>query len=185
MTSSDEELLILLRREENKKHAFDEIYFRYFPLLHKYAYNILRDTEECNDVLQEIFLWLWKNRKVLEINNLKSYLISAVKFNLARRITTSKNHNEIISRLPPVNPQTDFNSILEVKELRKIINDFIDTLPPRSRHIFILSREKNISNREIARVMNISEKTVENQITIVLRKLRFNLKKLLLSILSL
>lgn len=169
MTSSDEQLLLLLRQDETKKQAFDEIYFRYFPSLYKYAYNILRDAEECNDVLQEIFLWLWKNRKTLEISNLKSYLTAAVKFNLARKIRTSKDHDEIISRIPPVNPPTDLNSVLEVKELRKIINDFIDTLPPRSRHIFILSREKNISNKEIARVMNISEKTVENQITIVLR----------------
>jgi RNA polymerase sigma-70 factor (family 1) len=176
---SDDELLLLIKKGE--VHAFNEVYSRYFSTLYRYAYHILKDEEECSDAIQEIFVWIWENRKKLDITSLKSYLITAVKYRLARVIQTSRRHAEIISANVPLKTFTVIEDDIAAKELRKVINDWTETLPQRAKEIFQLSRVQHLSNKEIATQLGISEKTVENQITIALKKLRTDLTKRLLS----
>ncbi|NIG57280.1 RNA polymerase sigma-70 factor [Chitinophaga sp. Cy-1792] len=177
---SDPDLLQLIR--EGQVHAFNEVYARYFKLLYKYAYNILRNEAECNDAIQEIFVWIWENRETLEVSSLKGYLLAAVRYKLARTIQTSKRRAEILSNTTTHTTFTQLDDDLAVKELRQVISDFTDSLPPRSREIFRLSRLNHLTNKEIASQLGISEKTVENQLTIALKKLRTDLGKRMLTI---
>ncbi|MBC9929195.1 RNA polymerase sigma-70 factor [Chitinophaga qingshengii] len=180
---SDAALLPLLK--EGKVQAFNEVYTRYFRLLYQYAWNILNNEEECSDAVQEIFVWLWENRATLEITSLKGYLMAAVKYRLARIIQTSRRRAAILAAHVELPAITCIEEDFEAKELKRVINEFTETLPDRAREIFQLSRVQHLSNKEIAARMGISEKTVENQITIALKKLRSDLSKKMLSFLLL
>nr|WP_295871348.1 RNA polymerase sigma-70 factor [uncultured Chitinophaga sp.] len=180
---SDAALLPLLK--EGEVQAFNEVYARYFRLLYQYAWNILDNEEECSDAVQEIFVWLWEHRSTLEVTSLKGYLMAAVKYRLARIIQTSRRRAAILAANVELPTITRIEEDIEVKELRRVITEFSETLPQRAREIFHLSRVQHLSNKEIAARLGISEKTVENQITIALKKLRSDLGKKMLSFLLL
>ncbi len=174
-TDYNVEVLIDLLKANDRK-AFDTIYSRYAGFLYQYAYNILEDEDECTDVVQDIFVWFWTNRQSLNISRLKGYLLAAVKYRLIRVISSSKRREEILYVLPS-RESCLMDDPLEIKELRQAISDFIETLPPQAQKVFRLSREQYRTNREIATELNISEKTVENHITAVLKKLKAYLGK--------
>lgn len=172
---TDQELTDLLKQGD--REAFNEIYHRYVQYLYQYAFNILRDEDECTDAVQDIFVWLWENSAKINVSVLKGYLMAAVKYKLARLIQGSKRRSEILS-LNSSQEEAFIDDSLEVKELKLAIQEFVLGLPERSRKIFEMSRNEYLSNKEIAARLNISEKTVENQMTIVLKKLRLGLGKM-------
>ncbi|HTN38231.1 MAG TPA: RNA polymerase sigma-70 factor [Arachidicoccus sp.] len=166
---TDEQLVVLLK--EGEEFAFTAIYERYVDVLYRYAWNILQNETECKDAIQEVFVWLWTRRSQLNVTALKYYLLAAVKYKLIRAIQNSKRRDQILARhIDLICP--DALEAIEIKELKAIIEQFTQTLPPRAREIFHLSRNEYFTNREIASKLQISEKTVENQMTITLRKLR-------------
>lgn len=171
---SDQELTSLLK--EGDIAAFDEIYRRYAEPLYKFAWTILKDEAECTDVIQDIFVWLWENRSRAKISFIKSYLFAAVKLNLADHIRKSNRRAEIVAHAPKQDEIFEEYE-LELKELKFLIREFVAALPERAREIFELSRNQYLSNKQIAEKLGISEKTVENQMTIILKKLRVNLGK--------
>ncbi|MFE7086106.1 sigma-70 family RNA polymerase sigma factor [Sphingobacterium spiritivorum] len=168
---------LMTELKTNSELAFNVIYFRYSIILYRYAFNILRDEDECTDVVQEIFVWLWENRENLHISNLKSYLMAAVRYRMIRVIATSKRKEEILARSIS-GTALHADDFLEVKELKNFITDFTASLPLRARATFQLSREQYLSNREIALELGVSEKTVEAQMTISLKKLRLYLNRM-------
>lgn len=172
---TDQELTELLKQGD--REAFNQIYHRYVQYLYQYAFNILKDEDECTDAVQDIFVWLWENRRKINVSILKGYLISAVKYKLTRVIQSSKRRSEILS-LNPLKEESFIEDSLEIKELKQAIHEFVLGLPERSRMIFEMSRNEYLSNKEIAARLNISEKTVENQMTIVLKKLKLGLGKM-------
>lgn len=172
-TYTDEQLLDLLK--DGDELAFTEIYRRYAETLYSFAWNILKDEGECMDAVQEVFVWFWGNRASLHVVVLKHYLLSAVKYKLIKAIQKSKRRAEILSA-QSLSAEPYIEESIEFKELKAIIYQFTEALPPRAREIFHLSRTEYLSNREIASRMHISEKTVENQMTIALKKLRHTLK---------
>lgn len=171
---TDDELVTLLMQGD--MHAFNQIYHRYFDSMYKFAFRILNDEDDCNDMLQNIFIWLWEHREKLRINSLSSYLFAAIKFNLVGVIKRSNRRTEILTNVPTT--QMEFEDLsLELKELTQIIKNFTETLPNKAREIFELSRSQYLNNKEIATLMGLSEKTVENQMTISLKKLKNHLGK--------
>ncbi|WP_316815707.1 RNA polymerase sigma-70 factor [Pedobacter nyackensis] len=172
---TDQELTDLLKQDD--REAFNQIYNRYVQYLYQYAFNILKDEDECTDAVQDIFVWLWENRRKINVSILKGYLISAVKYKLTRVIQSSKRRSEILS-LNPFKEESFIEDSLEIKELKQAIHEFVLGLPERARMIFEMSRNEYLSNKEIAARLNISEKTVENQMTIVLKKLKLGLGKM-------
>lgn len=172
---TDERLLELLKRGDES--AFTEIYHRYSEILYRFAWNILQEEDECADAVQEVFIWFWENRGTLRVTALKYYLLAAVKYKLIRTIRNSKRREEILAtRYEATSAYAEED--IELKELMAIIQHFTETLPPRAKEIFHLSREEYLTNREIAARMHISEKTVENQMTIALKKLKHTLGRL-------
>lgn len=174
-TLTDSELITLLK--EGDRMAFNQLYDKHSKTLFQYAFNILKDENECKDAIQDIFIWLWQNREKIEVVNLKGYLLAAVKYKLVRVIHNSKRRAEILAANPDFKESFEDDSV-EVKDLQNIIKQVVDTLPPRAKQIFELSRNEYLSNKEIAEKMNISVKTVENQMTIALRKIKNNLGRM-------
>ncbi|MGB3065626.1 RNA polymerase sigma-70 factor [Sphingobacterium thalpophilum] len=171
---------LLHRLSYDHQDAFDEIYKRYWNELFRSAFNVLKDKDACMDIVQEVFIWLWEHRHQINISSLKPYLHTAVKFKVANHIKKGKIRSSFFEQLKDIEePQQLMEDSLEVKEMMSFIQQFAHQLPNKSREIFLLSRQQHLSNREIAESLNISVKTVENQMTIVLRKLRSSLAKLI------
>ncbi|EDM36918.1 putative RNA polymerase ECF-type sigma factor [Pedobacter sp. BAL39] len=172
---SDQELTAQLRL--GSRNAFNEIYFRHSEYLYRFAFNIIKDEDECTDAIQDVFIWLWSNKEKIQVTSLKGYLCAAVKYKLSRVIQSSKRRSEILAQRPEIE-MTAANDPMEIRELEQAIDDFIETLPPKARKIFEMSRKEYLSNKEIAEKLGISTKTVENQMTITLKKLKENLGKM-------
>ncbi|ACU05093.1 RNA polymerase sigma-70 factor [Pedobacter heparinus] len=174
---SDQELMEMIRKDDH--HGFEMLYRRHWQKLYQSAFNICRDREICMDVCQEIFIWFWEHRNSVNlISTVHSYLLSAVKYKMISYIRKDKvkaNFLEIAKSLPE---SYTIEENIQVKELQSFITQFVGTLPDKCGEIFKMSRNEHLSNKEIARKLGISEKTVENQITIALKKLKGSLGNL-------
>ncbi|CAL1518435.1 RNA polymerase sigma-70 factor [Chitinophaga sp. MM2321] len=171
---SDSELLDFVKSGD--KAAFDEVYQRHWNVLFKSAYYLLQDKAASMDIVQDVFVWLWEHRDHLVLTTLRGYLIMAVRYKVANYVRNSKVRTAFIAaqQLQEIT-DTSEEWILELKELKAIIAHFTEALPSRCKEVFYLSRQEHLSNREIAHRLGISEKTVENQLTTALKKLRVRL----------
>ncbi|AYL94174.1 RNA polymerase sigma-70 factor [Mucilaginibacter celer] len=171
---SDVQLIGLLKADDEA--ALTIIYKRYWASLFSAAYNILKDRQACEDIIQELFIKLWDCRAEVEISvSLKAYLYASVRYGVYRQIKTGSVRSEIFDDLiERLHTPTTHGSI-EHKELLLQINRVIDTLPDKCREVYKLSREECLSHKQIAMQLNISTKTVENHLTKALRELRGSL----------
>ncbi len=170
---TDSDLIALLKSDRSA--VFSEIYNRHWETLYQSAFNILKDKDCCLDIVQDVFISLWKNEN-LNIVSLRGYLIAAVKYQVANYLRHGKVKQFFFEEVQQSHQHSAFfDTSLEVKELKEIIYHFTNALPERSRLIFKMSRNEHMTNKQISEELGISEKTVENQITIVLRKLRMKL----------
>ncbi len=168
----DDELVALLQTDADK--AIDLIFRQHYKICHLSALRIVKDEHIAEDLVQEVFLELWRKRTKHQINtSLKAYL---------RRSAVNRSLNYIRDQKIKFDdedkvPQTteDYSSALkmmETNELQGHIDRAIDTLPERCRVVFSLSRFEEMSYKEIAEKLDISIKTVENQISKALKILR-------------
>ncbi len=168
---TDIKLLARLRRGDHD--AFTHIYLHYWESLYRSAYAILQDSDMCDDIVQDIFVWLWNNRERHITDRLAPYLLAAVRYKIANIIRHGKVRAEYA-----IHAKANFHEAMEhehhaeLRELQEIVAQFTATLPTRAQQIFRMSREELLSNKEIAQWLGIAEKTVENHINITLNKLR-------------
>ncbi|MES2276055.1 MAG: RNA polymerase sigma-70 factor [Bacteroidota bacterium] len=175
---SDEELFRLLQNDD--RHAFEIIYNRYVSKLYLSAYSILRDEDLCKDLVQEVLVQLWIRRGESNIVALQSYLFTAVRYKVLKAVKLNARKTIIeegeLERLAGFTPDKDK---LTEDDISRLLDQGIAELPEKCREIFILSRKEYLTNKEIADRLGIATKTVENQMTIALRRLRVVLKHFL------
>ncbi|WON94103.1 sigma-70 family RNA polymerase sigma factor [Sphingobacterium sp. UGAL515B_05] len=177
MNQNDQADLDLVERlKSGDTSAFRTIYVKYVDKLFLFGMNIIKEEEDCTDTIQDVFVWLWENHEELTISHLKSYLYAAVKYKLTRKILTSRRREEILNHRAAIIDVVEDES-LALKELQAVIHDFIRTLPPKAREVFVLSREDYLPHHDIAEQLGISENTVRNHLAVSLRKLRVYLSK--------
>jgi RNA polymerase sigma-70 factor, ECF subfamily len=155
--------------------AFEQMYKEHYKLLRNAAYNIIGDKDASHDVVQEVFVKLW-NRKdeVHVILNQKAYLFRSV-VNASITYLNSKKANTQIEDYRLASPGTADSAIM-LKELEAKISRALENLPPKCKAVFVLSRFEEKKNKEIAEILGLSLKTVENQMGIALKKMRAELK---------
>jgi RNA polymerase sigma-70 factor (ECF subfamily) len=173
---SDIELTALLR--EGDEQAFTEIFNRYNRLLFVHAHKLLNDEEEARDLVQEIFVLIWDNRESLHFkHNFSGFLYTSIRNRifdlLAHKKVESKYLDSIGAFFSQGIAQTDH--LLRSNQLQVLIEKEIGLLPPKMREIFELSRKENMSHKAIALELDLSEKTVRNQINNALKILRIKL----------
>lgn len=160
------------------KVSLEKIYKQYWSKLYIYAFNVLREREICEDIIQEIFVDLWIKRNDIQITNLDSYLYQSVKYQIFNHFRRSKYKKQLLVKLNEVNRKYNIDDSYEKKELKIHIKDAISKLPEQRRLIFQMSRYEGLSNREISDNLNISLQTVKNQISESLKFIRKSLKNL-------
>lgn len=154
---------------------FENMYKTHYKMLRNAADNIIGDTDAAHDVVQEVFVKLW-NRKdeVSAILNQKAYLFRSV---INASITYLEN-NKGKARIDDfkIESMGTTDSKILTRELELKIQGALDSLPPKCKAIFILSRFEGLKNKEIAEHLGLSLKTVENQMGIALKKMKEDLK---------
>ncbi len=153
--------------------ALSDIYRLYWKQLFMAAYNVLKDKATCEDIVQDIFYSLWARRSGLQIHSsLSAYLHSAVRYRVFQQIKSGRAHESVFEDLDVRCQLPTPDAVLIGKEIDQKIHTAINELPEKCKEIYQLSRGRQLSHKEIASRMNISAKTVENQITIAIRKIR-------------
>jgi RNA polymerase sigma-70 factor, ECF subfamily len=140
----------------------------------------VKDQQAAEDIVQDVFLKLWKIRKDIDFAvPLKSYLYRATTNSAINWLNKNKNivsESEIsqleTKNLSPFNAEDNLN----IRELEIKIREAIDKLPPKCKAIFVLSRYEGLKYKQIAEHLDVSVKTVENQMSIALEKLRKDLE---------
>lgn len=174
---TDHELLEGLRNSD--ANAYTEIYDRYSGPLYLFVIKRLADRDEAKDLLHDFFLKLWERRADLEItHNLTGYLYTALRHAMLNKISREQVKmryiDSFLSYIDEVEP-TGTDYLVRERELQEIIDKEIANLQPRMREVFALSRTENLSRKEIADALGISEETVKNHMHKALRVLKSRL----------
>lgn len=172
MGKDGDNILLDLLKESDQK-AFKRLFYSYAEPLKTFIQYFIHNPEVAEELVLDIFTSLWENREHLDIQtSLKAYLFQAARNKVASYFR-SKKDLAYLEEIPDFDTaQDDVFSLLEVQELSNLLEEAVSLLPERCREIFAKSRYDLLSNKELAENMNISEKTVENQITIALKKIR-------------
>ncbi len=171
MTTADDILLLKLIKNGDE-HAFKHLFDSYFVSLCRYINIYLDNFAETEELALDIFTYLWENREQVEIKlSFKAYLFQAARNRCLNALRDRKQTTPLNEALQETLQDKDYPT-LEMEELNQLIQDAICTLPEKCREVFLKSRQKNMSNQEIAEEMEISVKTVEAQITKALKRIK-------------
>ncbi|PST82710.1 RNA polymerase subunit sigma-70 [Pedobacter yulinensis] len=173
---TDSELINLIKGYDQA--AYKELYQRYWYLLYKHARKMLHNEEEAKDVVQDVFTTLWSRVPAIEINtDVAGYLYAATRNKILNLFDRGRVQQVHLSTLPhPISAaesKTDY--LLRERELAALIEQEIARLPQKMRCVFELSRKDNLSHKEIAAQLDISDKTVKKQIVKAIKVLRLRL----------
>ena len=158
--------------------GFERIYRLYFQKLFGICYHLTRDEELSQDLVQDIFLALWRKKESLEINtSLEHYLVRAAKLQAMDHIRNISKKGKVIQLPKSINERSDNSTeeSIQFNELNEKVKGLVDRLPSKSVRIFKLSRDRGLSNRDIARQLDISEKGVEYHLSKAISFIRQNL----------
>ena len=177
---TDLKLAGLLKKGDQR--AYTEIFERYNRLLIKHTFQILQNQELAADIVQDVFLALWQKRDNITFHtSLSSYLYKATR----NKVFDALSHQKVVLRYADSISQfmeegqyiTD--DLVREKELSALIEKEIASLPPRMQEVFRLSRERELSYKEIAEQLNISDQTAKLQVHNALKILRLKIGTLL------
>ena len=170
---------LLRRMADSDNQAFTTLYRRYWEGLFVTAAKALRSKEEAADVVQEVFLSLWKRRNEINVQgSLSAYLHTSVRYKCIHYIEKNINRRDYLDLLTetainisPVNPENN----LQLKEMEEAINKTVLRMPAKMQEVYKLSRQQHLSHKEIADSMNISVETVKKHIQHALNLIRTDL----------
>lgn len=170
---SDQQLAALLRSGDDA--AFHLIYIRYWKKLLAVATNRLGDFNQAEELMQDIFMNLWLRREDFTLKlGFDNYFAVAVKFQVinrrAKRARESERNKGFAAASTELSPAIDNRFDLEF--LQAQLEEAVNALPKKCQLVFRMSREQELSNKEIAAELNISEKGVEKHMTSALKVLR-------------
>lgn len=161
--------------DDNSLSNIEQIFRAHHKMLCNVAYAMVKDRSTAEDIVQDVFLKLWHKRNELIIDsNLKGYLYRAVS-NSCLNYLQSYHKKNVKLKEEFKDSEVGFvvmKETIDAEQLEGVINKAIDNLPPRCKAIFILSRYEGLKQQQIADTLNLSLKTVENQMSIALAKLR-------------
>lgn len=177
MNQSEKDQFVIWAEEikRSDRRTFDALFRTMYPQLVKFAASYTKEKSSACDIVQDSFLSLWQNRKSIDPGqSLKAYLYRIVR---NRSLNYLRNHSSEISQSEIIveeelQPPEQVDSRENVNELSEKFGEWIELLPERQQEAFELSRFDGLSHDEIASVMDVSPKTVNNHIVAALKQLR-------------
>lgn len=175
------DLFVLKKIKEGDIDTFEKLFRDYFNPLCLYAASITGRIDVSEEIVQELFYVLWRDRQELNIlRSLKSYLYTAVKnrsLQYREHRSVQDKHRDYTLKREHLGEDGNPESDLEYKELESLIENTLKKMPERRRQIFRMHRFENKKYSEIAETFSISIKTVEAEITKALRALRVSIEQ--------
>jgi len=177
-TYSDGELIELLKSGDDI--AFTSLYDRYWDKLLERAIVRLKSTDDAREAVQNTFIRLWNRKENLRIQySFYTYIAAVLKYEIIRKLSDRKQAALDAEALPASGHEsladTSTQQLLDFNDLQQRLEASVQGLPEKCRLVFRLSREKGLSQKEIAETLNISPKTVEAHIANAIKKLRASL----------
>ena len=169
---------LFYRIKNDNRLAFDTLFRKYYPLLCNFARSFTFSKDDAEEIVQEVFIHFWNKRSEITITrSVKSLLYTMVKNNGLNFIKKNKTRVKYESDFfLESTSSTGEDAQIDYQRFDKIIKSGIDRLPPKCKMVFILSRNDGLTYEEIGEYLQISRNTVENQMSIALRKLREHVK---------
>lgn len=167
--------------------VYKQLFTTWYEPLCNYAFSIVRNMDEAEDIVQRMFCKLWDQRNELNIKtSIKSYLYRAVHNSCLNKIKQTKVRAEHNQKYAYGTLEVANNNAINIEysELQTQIHRALEQLPPKCKEVFELSRTQQLSYAEIAAKLNISTNTVENHIAKALKLLRIGLKEFLAILLA-
>lgn len=170
----------VLAIKEDDAEAFDKLFGQYAKRLYYFALGYLKSKFEAEEIVQEVFFKIWQNRKFLNPElSFKGYIFKIAYRQITetfRKYSQEQLYRDEIILLTlghdnNLEERSDYNSLLE------LIETIVSSLPPRQKDIFIKRKQQGMPVKEIAQVLGISPKTVENHLTEALKTLKSGLSK--------
>lgn len=178
MTQYLDDKLIIKNLKEGDVLSFDNIFKKYNKKIYYFALSYLKNKEEAEDVVQEVFMNLWKCRD--QIN--EYYVFSKYLFKITYNATLKKFRKQASDEKQMEEVMRNFifednstNLDIEYNNLLESANSLIEKMPSRQKNIFLLSINEQLNNEQIAQQLNISKKTVENYLAMAKTSLRKSL----------
>jgi RNA polymerase sigma-70 factor (ECF subfamily) len=171
---------VIERIRKGDVQAFEWLFRQYYEKLCQWAYQYLHDFDSSEEVVQDLYYHLWRKRATMEFQvSVKSYLYKAVSNNCKMLIRNKGRRSAIEAEMASRNPGSadEPEELLEVKEIREVVNKTLEELPEKPAQIFRMSRYEGLKYREIAEKLSISIKTVEANMGKALKVFRKNLQE--------
>jgi RNA polymerase sigma-70 factor (ECF subfamily) len=163
---------------KNNLLAFNTLYKYYSGPLYRFTFGYLKSEEEAEEIVQEVFTIIWEKRSLLKKElSFKSFLFT-IAFNIIKKQFRTRGYlAEYFKTRIDTNQDVNTSQQIDYNSLHEFITTLVNQLPKRRREIFIKSRFDGLSIKEISEEMDISHKTVENQLTTALKFIRTNLAR--------
>jgi RNA polymerase sigma-70 factor (ECF subfamily) len=158
----------------NKK--IEEIFRQYYSPLCNYAAKIITDRVLAEDIVQSLFIQLWETNKLASVNNHEHFLLKATKYKCIDYLRSKKLKKEVLLDDMPDTFSASYSDLSE-EDIEPLLYYFAAKLPLKTKEVFLLSRTSGLTYSEIANELDISIKTVENQMGRALRMMRVLLKE--------
>lgn len=172
---SDTEILNLIR--SGNADAFGVLHTRYAKSALRAALKITKDLHAAEDIVQDIFLSLWRNHATIEIEDISKYLFTCVKYGSVRYLSKRGREQMPGEALPETASHLTPEDVYNSRFLEKCLQLAIDRLPEKCRVIFIDSKIKGLTAKQIAAEQGISARTVEKQVENGVSKVKKSLEK--------
>jgi RNA polymerase sigma-70 factor, ECF subfamily len=150
------------------KTALEELFNYFYPRLYNFSRAFLKLEEGIDDILQEVFLKIWVNRRnIRSADTFNSYIFTITRNLLLNELRSRLNEQKTRDKIFKLSVAEEFllSEQIEYQEMKEKVDQMVATLPERQREVFLLSRKEGLSYKEIATKLNIAEKTVEYHIS--------------------
>ena len=165
--------------------AYKELFFIFYKALTQFAFSFVKSREMAEEIVSDVFINIWKGRKHLEeIENLKTYLYISTK-NISLKYLL-KQHKSVAIAIDSLTVELESKDIhpeqmMITADMMNKISEAVNQLPPRCKLVYKFIKEDGLRYKEVAAILNISVKTIDNQLAIALKKIgaaiNVNLKK--------
>lgn len=171
---------LVIRLIAGDEDAFCELYAAYKNRLIYFAMRFLKSREYAEDIFQDAFTVIWESRRFINPDaSFSAYLYTIVRNRILNQLRELANDNYLKEQIlsQAIDYSNDTNNEIFANDLQRFIHCALQQLTPRQREIFEMSREKQMSHKEIAEYLGISVNTVQEHISVSLRSIRTYLEK--------
>jgi len=160
--------------------AFDDLFNKYAARLYKFSLKYLKSEEEAEEVVQEVFLYIWDKREALKPDKSFNAYIFTIAYNIVRKYFIKKSRDnafkdELICSL--LEQENNLDKTIDYKFLLRKVESIIELLPEKRKRIFLMRKYEGLAVKAIAKELDISPNTVENQLAAAQKQILEELRR--------